>query len=271
MTSVAARVVHGLYARWLRANLAPGRLPRHVALVMDGNRRWARQMGFDNPSVGHRYGAEHVDEVLEWCAELGIARVTIFVASADNLRKRAAAEVDYLMRMVEEVVAQRLTQPGNRWRLHLAGQLDVLPDSTREALKLARDATRDRDYGFHVTVAIGYDGRAEIVDAIRSVLDDAARAGASTVELAERLTADDIALRLYPGGQPDPDLVIRTSGERRISGFLIWQAVHAELYFCDVYWPGFRRIDFLRALRTYDRRVAGRQPTHCPGAPNRAT
>src|SRR6266511_162062 len=137
------------YARRLRAQLTDAALPRHVALVMDGNRRWARQTGFNDPSVGHRYGAEHLDEVLGWCAELGIHYVTIFVVSVDNLRKRAPGEVGFLMRMIEEAAAQRLARPSNQWRLHVAGRLDVLPESTRNALTLARDSTCDGDAEYH--------------------------------------------------------------------------------------------------------------------------
>lgn len=244
-------IAYRLYARRLRARLTEVTLPRHVAMVMDGNRRWARQMGFDDPRVGHRYGAEHLDEVLGWCAEAGIGHVTVFLASVDNMRKRSSDEVDHLMKMIETVVPERLSRPGSQWRLHLAGRLDVLPDSTRNELKLAEEATRDRDARLHLTVAIGYDGREEIVNAVRSLLEQEAQAGAALDDVAQRLTADRIAAHLYTVGQPDPDLVIRTSGERRMSGFLLWQAAYSELYFCDVYWPGFREIDFLRALRSY--------------------
>ncbi|MEO3781480.1 polyprenyl diphosphate synthase [Micromonospora sp. B11E3] len=188
------------------------------------------------------------------CAELDIRHVTLFVASVDNMHKRASAEVENLMRMIEDVVTKPLLRPDSPWQLHLAGRADVLPDSTRHALKLAEDGTRQRSGDFHVTVAIGYDGREEIVSAVRSLLEQEARAGATPGELAQRLTADALAVHLYTGGRPDPDLVIRTSGERRMSGFLLWQAAYSELYFCDVYWPGFRKIDFLRALRSYSAR-----------------
>ncbi|WP_205629573.1 polyprenyl diphosphate synthase [Jiangella muralis] len=234
------------YARRLTASLAAGRLPRHVAVVMDGNRRWARAAGYADPSIGHRFGAEHVDDLLGWCSAVGVGHVTVYVASADNLRKRGSDEVDHLMRMVEEVVALRLADPAHEWRLHVAGRLDLLPDSTRLALKWAVGETAGRT-GPALTVAIGYDGREEIVDAVRSYLDDGGD--------PDRLTPDDIARHLYTHGQPDPDLVIRTSGEQRLSGFLLWQSTQAELYFCDAYWPGFRQVDFLRALRTYARRA----------------
>ncbi len=248
---IARDLLYRLYNRALRAQLAHGPVPRHVAMVMDGNRRWARQMGYDDPSVGHRYGAEHVDAVVGWCAASGVTHVTIFVASTDNLRKRATSEMRSLMTLIEDVVAERVTRRAGQWQLHLAGRLDDLPDSTREALKRAQDATDDRDAQFHLTIAIGYDGRQEIVDALRSLLDKEAAAGTRIEDLAERVTAEDIAAHLYTSGLPDPDLIIRTSGERRMSGFLLWQAAHSELYFCDVYWPGFREVDFLRALRSY--------------------
>lgn len=247
-----------LYARHLRRQLDAAQLPRHVAVVMDGNRRWARQMGFDNPSVGHRHGAEHLEELLGWCAEVGITHVTAFVASTDNLRKRDAVEVAFLMRMVEEVVADRLARPSNPWQVHVAGRLAELPGSTRDALKRAIDAAQGPHAKYHLTIAIGYDGREEIVDAVRSLLDRQARAGATIDDVAMGLTVDDIAAHLHTVGQPDPDLIIRTSGEVRTSGFLLWQAAHAQLFFYDVYWPGFRKIDFLRALRSYAQRTHSR-------------
>jgi short-chain Z-isoprenyl diphosphate synthase len=247
-------LAYRIYAHRLKTKLADGAIPRHVAMVMDGNRRWARQMGFDDARIGHRYGAEHLDEVLGWCAEMGIRHVTVFIASVDNMRKRDSGEVDNLMQMIETVVVERLSRDVSEWQLHLAGRLDVLPDSTRNALKLAEEATRERHAGFHLNVAIGYDGREEIVTAVRTLLETEALAGATLEDVAQRLTPESIAAHLYTGGQPDPDLVIRTSGERRMSGFLLWQAAYSELHFCDVYWPGFRKIDFLRALRSYSAR-----------------
>jgi short-chain Z-isoprenyl diphosphate synthase len=242
------------YSRHLSRQLAKGPVPRHVALIMDGNRRWARQMGFDNVSVGHRYGAEHIEHVLGWCAQSGISHVTIFVASAGNLARRASAEIAFLMEVAEHIIAERMARPDNPWRIHLAGQLDLVPESTALALKRAAEATLDRDTGLHLTVAIGYGGRAEVTDAVRSLLLDAARAGISLRELAGTLSEHDIAARLYTSGLPNPDLVIRTSGEQRLSDFLLWQTADSELHFSDVYWPGFRHIDFLRALRSYAQR-----------------
>jgi short-chain Z-isoprenyl diphosphate synthase len=236
----------------LRAQVLSGPIPRHIAIVMDGNRRWARQLGMANVSLGHQYGAEHIQDVLRWCVDVGVQHVTVFVASVDNLNKRESTEMLLLMDIIERVVVGRVVPNSPQWQLHVAGRLDLLPDSTGHALKLARDATEGRDH--HLTVAVGYDGREEVVDAVRSLLDDHARAGTSLEELARTLTKDDIAAHLYTSACPDPDLIIRTSGEQRLSGFLLWQAAYSELYFCDVYWPGFRHVDFLRALRAFAER-----------------
>ena len=248
------RPLHRLYAWHLRSRLAGATLPRHVALVMDGNRRWARREGFHDPAVGHRHGGDHLREVLGWCAEAGIGHVTVYVASVDNLRKRAPDEVAGLLRLIEEAAAEHGSGPARHWRLHLAGDQDVLPESTRIALRRAERASATRDARFHLTVAVGYDGRAEIAAAVRSLLAHEARAGASLDDVAERLTPDAIAAHLYTAGQPDPDLVIRTSGEQRLGGFLLWQSAQSEFYFCEAYWPDFRKVDFLRAIRAYAQR-----------------
>jgi short-chain Z-isoprenyl diphosphate synthase len=253
----APKSLYRIYADRLRRSLDPALLPRHVAVAMDGNRRWARSQGFTDPGIGHRYGAEHLDDLLAWCHDLGIAHATVYVASADNLTKRGSSEVAHLMSMVEQIVAERLLVPGNPWRLHLAGRLDTLPDSTAHALKAAVEATAGRE-GAHLTVAIGYDGQTEIVDAVRTLLEHEAAQGTALADLAARVSEADIDAHRYTPDLPGADLIIRTSGERRLSSFLLWQSAGAELYFCDVYWPGFRRIDFLRALRDYARRRQSR-------------
>jgi short-chain Z-isoprenyl diphosphate synthase len=244
-------LAYGLYSRKLRRELSGAVLPGHVGLIMDGNRRWARQRGLASPSLGHKSGAEHVEDVLNWCERAGIRHVTVFVCSAENLQRRGDAEIAFLMQVIEDVVVGRLARPQASWQVHIAGALDVLPGSTARALKEAVEATRECATGARVTLAIGYGGRQEVLDAIRALLCEQAEGGGTLTGLAEILTADDIARHLYTAGQPDPDLVIRTSGEQRVSGFLLWQSVHSELYFCDAYWPAFREIDFLRALRSY--------------------
>lgn len=250
--------LHAFYARRLRQRLVAGPLPEHVGLIMDGNRRWARQMGMPNPSLGHKYGAEHAENVLAWCEAVGIKHVTVFLCSTENLRNRGDAEVAFLMQVIEEMSADRLGRRDARWRVHVAGMLDTLPDSTARALKEAVEATRDCATGAHVTLAVAYGGRQEVIDALRGHLHEQAEAGGSLADVASTFTVDDIARHLYTAGQPDPDLIIRTSGEQRMSNFLLWQSPYAELYFCEANWPAFREIDFLRALRSF----AARQRRH---------
>ena len=200
-----------MYERRLAASLSPEAIPRHVGIMCDGNRRWARQMGLASPSLGHKYGAEHVEDLLRWCEAAGIRHVTVFVCSTENLLRRDDAEIAFLMQVVEDVVARKLAAEPT-WQVHIAGMLDVLPDSTARALKTAVAATRDCATGAHVTLAIGYGGRQEVVDAVVSLRYEHREAGGTLAGLAQTLTDEDIARHLYTSGQPDPDLVIRTSG-----------------------------------------------------------
>jgi short-chain Z-isoprenyl diphosphate synthase len=241
-----------LYERRLAAQLAGRPLPRHVGIMCDGNRRWAREMGYVDPNDGHKVGAERVKQLLRWCDEAQIGHVTLWLLSTDNL-SRPAAELDPLLRIIEDLVTE-LAAEGQPWRLRIVGALDVLPSGLATALKAAEERTVDRAGGARVNIAVGYGGRREIADAVRSLLQEHARGGGTLAELAEVLDVDHIAEHLYTKGQPDPDLVIRTSGEQRLSGFLLWQSAHSEFYFADVNWPGFRKTDFLRALRSYANR-----------------
>lgn len=242
--------IYSLYEARLRARLAGRPRPRHVGVVLDGNRRWARSAGFD-VSHGHREGARKVRELLAWCGEVGVEHVTLFLLSTDNFG-RDAGELRELLDVIAELV-EGLAAPGNPWRVHPVGALDLLPAEIAEAMKSAAERTADRR-GLVVNVAVGYGGRQEIADAVRSLLLERAAAGESLDVVAERLDVDQIAEHLYTKGQPDPDLVIRTSGEQRLSGFLLWQSAHSEFYFCDALWPDFRKVDFLRALRDYGAR-----------------
>jgi short-chain Z-isoprenyl diphosphate synthase len=246
----AARLRAG-YVRSLRRGLRGRLLPRHIGLIMDGNRRWARGQGFANPSLGHRRGAEHVEPVLGWCARAGIRHVTVYLCSTENLLQREGTEIAYLMSVIEEVLAERLARPELGWRVHLAGLPDLLPDSTARALKRAVELTRHCDTGAHLTLAVGYGGRREVVDAVRELLYERAAEGADLAGIAASLTEHDIARHLYTAGLPDPDLIIRTSGEQRMSNFLLWQSAHSRMHFCEAYWPAFRELDFLRALRAF--------------------
>jgi short-chain Z-isoprenyl diphosphate synthase len=220
---------------------------------MDGNRRWARSVGVADARFGHRAGAHHLDRVLGWCAQAGVGAVSVYVLSADNLVKRGEQEVTFLLELLETTIPDQLRRTGGRWALEVSGSLDLLPSSTARALKSAVEATRGRP--LRLTLAIGYDPYREVVEAVREVLEDAARRGATIEDAGSLVDADVIDRRItFPGD--DIDLVIRTSGEQRLSGFFPWRSVHADLVFCDVLWPAFRELDLLRALRTYGRRRA---------------
>ncbi|UER55069.1 isoprenyl transferase [Kineosporiaceae bacterium SCSIO 59966] len=241
--------LYRLYERRLARSLPADRVPRHVGVILDGNRRWARASGADTRS-GHEAGAEKVLEFLEWCEEAGVEVVTLWMLSTDNLN-RPAEELAALLEVIEGVVGR--LGAAARWRVHPVGALDLLPEATARRLKEVAEATRDVQ-GLHVNVAVGYGGRREIADAVRALLHEHASRGTTIEELAGLLDVEHIAEHLYTKGQPDPDLVIRTSGEQRLSGFLLWQSAHTELYFCEALWPDFRRVDFLRALRAYAHR-----------------
>jgi short-chain Z-isoprenyl diphosphate synthase len=243
-------LLYALYERRISRELtAPGtQRPRHVALMLDGNRRWARDAGFPDVNTGHRVGAAKIADLLAWCDEAGVEVVTLFLLSTDNL-SRPVDELEPLLEIISNVVDE-LSGPTTPWRLRVMGALDLLPPVMAERLSTAAARTLDRA-GMQLNVAVGYGGRQEIADAVRKLLLQHAETGTSIEEVAEVLDVDHIAAHLYTSGQPDPDLVIRTSGEQRLSGFLLWQSAHSELWFCEAYWPEFRKVDFLRALRDY--------------------
>jgi short-chain Z-isoprenyl diphosphate synthase len=245
------RAAYRLYERRLRRRLRGARLPQHIGLIIDGNRRWARAAGLASASDGHRQGAQHIWDALTWCQAMGIRHVTVFVCSAENLARRDDTEVAALMEIIEQVVLTRIATPEPHWQVHIAGLVDMLPGSTARALKDAAAATSSCPTGAHVTLCVGYGGRQEIVEAVRGFLEERAGSDATLLDLAAELRPDDIARHLAGAGQPEPDLIIRTSGEQRMSNFLLWQSTDAYLHFCDCYWPAFREVDFLRALRDF--------------------
>lgn len=238
-------LLYGVYQRRIEASLAPERVPRHVGVILDGNRRWARAAG-DDVSSGHRKGADKIAEFLDWCHDLGVEVVTLWLLSTDNLA-RAQHELRPLLDIIEETVR---TLAARGWHLNPMGAPDLLPAETARVLKEAAGATAAAS-GPIVNVAVGYGGRREITDAVRSLLGEHARRGTALEDLAQSIDVEDIGEHLYTSGQPDPDLLIRTSGEQRLSGFLLWQSAHSEFYFCEAFWPDFRKVDFLRALRAY--------------------
>jgi short-chain Z-isoprenyl diphosphate synthase len=247
-------LLYRVYERRLAADLRRrGGLPRHVGVILDGNRRWARELGMDS-AVGHRRGAAQIDHLLAWARELGIPVVTLWLLSTENLLQRHPDELAELLQIIEEKVTQLARDAApDGYRVVPVGQLDALPERTREALAAAERVSRGHTGGT-LHVAVGYGGREEIADAVRRLLGEYTDKGMELAEAGGRVTPDEIARHLYTAGVPDPDLIIRTSGEVRLSGFLLWQSAHAEYYFADTYWPDFRKVDFLRALRSYAQR-----------------
>ena len=260
--------LYDIYERRLAARIDPATVPHHVGVILDGNRRWAKSMGF-GAAQGHKRGADKIEEFLGWAEQMGVQVVTLWLLSTDNL-SRDPAELSPLLDIIAHAVDE-LAETG-RWSLRLVGAVDLLPEPLAERLRAAvvrsRPASAEaseaagpadeavetaeaEDRRMQVNIAVGYGGRQEIADAVRELLREQAAAGASLEEVAASLSEEDITEHLYTKGQPDPDLVIRTSGEQRLSGFLLWQSVHSEYYFCEVNWPAFRRVDFLRALRDF--------------------
>lgn len=245
-------LLYATYEGRLLAELDHQKLPRHVAVMADGNRRWARMNAPGEPlATGYRAGAAKLTDFCGWCDEVGIELVTIWVLSTDNLTRNESDELTPLL----EVIAELFEDLSHRdhWRVQAVGDLSLLPDDIASRIRVAA-ATTDGRSGMHVNIAVGYGGRHELRDAVRSLLAAEAAKGTDLRELAQTLEIDQIADHLYTKGQPDPDLVIRTSGEQRLSGFLIWQSAHSEFYFHEALWPDFRKVDFVRALRSYAQR-----------------
>ncbi|HVL49569.1 MAG TPA: polyprenyl diphosphate synthase [Candidatus Thermoplasmatota archaeon] len=225
-------------------------VPRHVAIIMDGNRRFAKVAGLD-PLLGHEIGRDTLEKVLDWCLEVDVKVLTVYAFSTENFA-RAPEEVEKLMDLFEtnfRKMADDARVHKHRIQVRAIGQTDTLPARVQAAIRYAEEKTAGYD-AYRYNIAIAYGGRQEILRAVKAIAADAE---------AGRLRPDDvdealISKYLYTGDLPDPDLILRTSGEERISNFLLWQLAYSELYFTDVYWPGFRKVDFLRAIRTYQQR-----------------
>ncbi len=244
--------VYAAYEKWLTQQVKGGQMPEHVGIILDGNRRWAWERDL-SPYDGHSIGAKVGEEVLNWCLDYGIKTLTLFTFSTENF-SRPSEEVNAVLKIVEEE-ARKL---GKDKRLHThhvrvksLGRIDLLPASLKEVLVQLENDTRQYD-GHFLNVAIAYTGRAEIVDATRKIVDDISQGQLSPQQIDEDVFRKYLYTAHLPN--PNPDLVIRTSGEERLSGFLLWQSAYSELVFVDVYWPEFRRIDFLRAIRLYQMR-----------------
>lgn len=238
------------YEWMLERDVKGDRIPQHVAIIMDGNRRLAERFGL-RPWEGHRLGAEKVEDVLDWCLDLGIKTVTAYAFSTENFN-RPKEEVEKLFDLFEEyfnkvAVDKRIHE--NKTRVKAIGRIERFPKRVRDAIVRAEEATKDYN-NLQLNLAVAYGGRQEVLDAVKKIAE---KVREGSIELGS-INEETISRNLYTNGLPDPDLIIRTSGEERISGFLLWQSAYSEFYFCESFWPGFRKIDFLRAIRTFQQR-----------------
>jgi short-chain Z-isoprenyl diphosphate synthase len=249
------RPLYRLYESRLSRQIEGRPIPRHIGIILDGNRRHAERHGVHNPQAIYLIGAHKLDDVLDWCADLGVPAVTLWVFSTDNL-DRPVEQVSGILAAIEAKVRTLTHQPKihhRRVRVQAIGKLELLPPSLIGAIRAAHEATASYE-GITLTIAVAYGGRDEIVDAVRGLLAEQAERGLTVYDAIGEITREGIARHLYTAGSPDPDLIVRTSGEIRLSGFLLWQSAYSEFYFCDVPWPAFRKIDFLRAVRAYQQR-----------------
>ena len=240
------------YENKLEKEVFSSPVPKHVAIIMDGNRRYAREvLKAENTNKGHLMGKDKLEEVLNWCIKSGVRILTVYAFSTENF-SREEGEVGFLLKLIKEMmyslaVDQRVHQ--NKVRVKVIGDRSMIPDDLREAVELAEEKTKDYD-SYHFNIAVAYGGRQEIINAVKRVAQ-MVKDGEIDVD---DITEDSISVNMYTSDDPDPDLVLRTSGEFRLSNFLIWQMAYSELYFTDIYWPAFRYIDFLRAIRSYQQR-----------------
>jgi len=255
LLGLAVRPLYRAYEGRLSREIRRYPVPQHIGIILDGNRRYAKRRGVTDPREIYSFGAGRLDDVLDWCGELAVPAVTLWVFSTDN-RDRPLEQVSGILAAVEAKVISLANHPDihrRRVRVRTIGKLDLLPSSLRNAIRAAAEATAAYT-GMVLTIAVAYGGRDEIVDAVRSLIGEQSDRGLTLAEAISEITGDGIARHLYTAGSPDPDLIIRTSGEVRLSGFLLWQSAYSEFYFCDVPWPAFRKIDFLRAVRSYQHR-----------------
>jgi short-chain Z-isoprenyl diphosphate synthase len=243
---IVKSIIYPLYERRLFRKLNLSESPKHVGVILDGNRRWAKN-NLASSRSGHEAGARKIVELLSWCEEVNVEVVTLWMLSTENLN-REKNELNALCEVIAETV-EELSRQG-KWNLTLVGSLDLLPNWLVDRLNNSIDSNQGKNK-LTVNLAIGYGGRQEISDAVKSMLEKHLSSGESLKDVVSNLNIEEISKYMYTAGQPDPDLVIRTSGEQRLSGFLLWQSAHSEFYFCEAFWPDFRKLDFLRALRSY--------------------
>lgn len=252
-TLLSAVGAYKLYEKWLQYQVKNGNKPEHIAIILDGNRRWASEQMLDTPWIGHQFGASKVEDLLEWCLALNVKSITLYAFSTENFQ-RPTQEVEHIMEIASDELQKILTDERihrNKVRVKVIGRIGLLPKGIQELILKAEDATKDYDQHF-LNIGFAYGGRAEIVDATRKIAQKIEKGELKPDAINEQVFEEHLYTAYLP--QQDPDLIIRTSGEERLSGFLLWQSAYSELFFLDVYWPDFRRIDLLRAVRTYQNR-----------------
>ncbi len=250
---LSAAGVYKIYEKWLQYQVKNGNKPEHIAIILDGNRRWAFEQSFSNPWMGHRFGASKVENLLDWCLDLDTKSITLYAFSTENFQ-RPPEEIEQIMEIAGQKLHQILTDERihrNRIRVKVIGRVGLLPKRVQELILRAEEATKDYNEHF-LNIAFAYGGRAEIVDATRKIAEKIEKGELKPDAIDEQIFASHLYTAHLP--KQDPDIIIRTSGEERLSGFLLWQSAYSELFFLDVYWPDFRRIDLLRAVRTYQNR-----------------
>ena len=248
--SEISRFLYTIFIDILEKEVRRGPIPKHIGIIMDGNRRYAKKLGLD-PKMGHIFGAKKLEEVLKWCLELGIREVTLYAFSTENF-KRSQDEIEHIFNLMKSKLRELEKSEvihKNEVQIRFIGKLELLPDDLRILMKKIEDLTRNYNK-YRLNIAVAYGGRSEIVDAIRNIVKDALKGRIK----AEDITEDTISRYLYTKDSLDPDLIIRTSGEERLSNFLIWQSAYSELYFVDALWPEFTKLDFLLAIRSYQKR-----------------
>ncbi len=244
--------IYRIYEKWLWYQVKNKPKPEHIGIILDGNRRWAMNRSLD-PNVGHYYGADKTEEVLRWCLDLGVQSVTLYLFSTENFN-RPRDEVQKLMRLFEKRLQKIMDNQEihkHKVRIKAIGRLNLLPERLQKIIKKIEDETKNYDKHF-LNLAIAYGGRAEIIDTAKKIAGKVLEGKLSINDIDEKTFEKNLYTAHLP--KQDPDLIIRTSGEERLSGFLLYQSAYSELCFIDVYWPEFRRIDLLRAVRTYQKR-----------------
>ena len=239
---IVSKQVYSTYEHKLDKAVRSGPIPQHIGIIMDGNRRYAKEFLDSDIDEGHRLGEKKIESVMDWCLDLGVKYVTLYAFSSENF-KRDREEVDFL-EMADNPKIHK-----NRVAIRAIGKLEALPENVCKAIEYAYEKTKGYS-DFTISICLAYGGRQEIVEAVKEIAAKIESGNMSVDEITESV----ISSHLYTGDMPDPDLILRTSGEIRVSNFLLWQLAYSELYFTDIYWPGFRRIDLLRAIRSYQQR-----------------